>query len=207
MLLTPDALPRLVDDHPQILPDRRRYRRFAVRLHGRYMRADRSEMACTLIDISAGGVAIATTELVDLGERIVAYFDHLGSLEGQVIRRFDGGFGMPIIASRSRREKLAAQITWLINRDVLSVQEMRQHERTQVNKPTTLRLPDDMVVNVRVLDVSVSGASIHTEHRPQIGQEVMLGRLRAKVIRHHSEGIAVQFADVQQPDSVRKSFI
>ena len=206
MLLSPEPLTMPADDHPLILPDRRRYKRHTVNLHGRYMRASKQELPCKLIDISAGGVAISTAEVVDLGERIVAYFDHLGSLEGQVVRRFDGGFGMPIIASRSRREKLAAQITWLINRDVLTAQEMRQHDRTPVNKPMTLRLPDDMVVNVRVLDVSVSGASIATEHRPMLGQEVMLGRLRAKVVRHHSEGIALQFADVQQTETVRRNF-
>jgi PilZ domain len=206
MLLSPEPLAHLAHEHPLILPDRRRYKRYAVNLHGRYMRASKQELPCKLFDISAGGVAIETTEMVELGERIVAYFDHLGSLEGQVVRRFDGGFGMPIIASRSRREKLAAQITWLINRDVLSAQEMRAHDRTPVNKPMTLRLPDDMVVNVRVLDVSVTGASIATEHRPLLGQEVMLGRLRARVVRHHTEGIAVQFSDLQQIDSVRRTF-
>lgn len=206
MLLTPEPLARSLQNHPLLLPDRRRYRRHSVDLRGRYMRANKRELTCAVIDISPGGVAIATTEAVDLGERIIAYFDHLGTLEGQVVRLVDGGFAMPIIASRTRREKLAAQITWLINRDVLSPQEVRQHDRAPVNKPMTLKLPDDMVVNVKVIDVSVSGASIGTEHRPMLGQEVMVGRLRARVVRHHTEGIAVQFIDIQQTDTMRRSF-
>jgi hypothetical protein len=55
-----------------------------------------------------------------------------------------------------------------------------------------------------VLDVSISGASVGTEVRPPVGSEVVLGRLRARVVRHHSEGLGLEFLDTQNPDAVRR---
>ena len=43
----------------RIVPDRRRYKRIAVTLLGRFMRESKDEHPCKLIDISAGGVALA----------------------------------------------------------------------------------------------------------------------------------------------------
>ena len=61
--------------------------------------------------------ASATDHAVDIGERIVAYFDHLGGLEGMVIALVAGGFAFQFKVSDHKREKLAAQIMWLLNRD------------------------------------------------------------------------------------------
>ena len=33
-----------------------------------------------------------------MGERIVAYFDHIGGIEGHVVRLFDGGFAIELQA-------------------------------------------------------------------------------------------------------------
>ena len=54
-----------------------------------------------------------------VGERVVAYFDHIGGIEGVVVRVFDGGFAFSIAATKHKREKLAAQLTWLANRSEL----------------------------------------------------------------------------------------
>jgi hypothetical protein len=34
----------------------------------------------------------------------------------------------------------------------------------------------------------------------------MLGRMRGRVVRHHDKGLAIQFADLQDPDSLALSF-
>jgi hypothetical protein len=59
---------------------------------------------------------------------------------------------------------------------------------------------------VRVLDVSISGASVETEARPAIGAEVVLGKLRARVVRHHVVGLGLEFTDIQNPDALRRYF-
>lgn len=206
MSLLPETGLREIAAQPMILPDRRRHKRFPLTLLGRFMRASKQEYPCKMIDISVGGVGLMTPVDVEMGERIVAYFDLIGGLEGQVVRIFDGGCALELSVSQHKREKLAAQITWLVNRDELGTQEERRHERVQVNKTTTLRIADDLTLAVKLIDVSISGASISTESRPPIGSEVTLGRLRARVVRHHNDGVGLQFIDIQNPDAVRRYF-
>lgn len=197
---------RVVADQPLMLPNRRLYKRYQLTLLGRFMRASKDEFPCKMVDISVGGVSVLSPVAVRLGERIVAYFDLIGGLEGEVVRIFDGGFAIQLSASPHKREKLAAQITWLINRDDLANVETRRHERTNVSSTSSMKLADNVVVPIRVIDISISGASVATDQRPPIGTEVVVGRLKARVMRHHTDGIGVQFLDIQQPDVVRRTF-
>jgi hypothetical protein len=143
---------------------------------------------------------------VPVGERVVAYFDHIGGVEGLVVREFDGGFAIKFNSTKHKREKLAAQLTWLANRSEL-VADGRRHERvTPKNGDSTLQLSEGITLTCRVLDVSISGASIATPARPEIGTEVMLGKLRGRVVRHHPQGFGVQFIDIQNPTALRRHF-
>lgn len=187
--------------------DRRRYKRYALSLIGRFMRADRHEYACRLVDISVGGASIASPVRPDIGENVVAYVDELGSIEGTVARHLSDGFAIQLKATQHKREKLAARITWLINRHELGQGEERGHARLIPTKNSNqLRLSDDVAFQVTLLDVSLSGANIGTEARPPLGSEVVLGKLRAKVVRHHDRGIGVRFLDIQEPDSLKRTF-
>jgi len=179
--------------------DRRRHKRISVTLLGRFMRGDKSEHACRLLDVSAGGAALISPVAVEVGEKIVAYLDHLGGIEGTVARIFDGGFAVRIAATSHKRKKLVAQLTWLANRHEIIDTDGRRHERLAPRSPTsTLTLAEGIVVPCQILDFSISGASIGTPARPPIGHEVQVGRkLRAKVVRHHPNGIGVQFLDIQ----------
>ncbi|MBL8846369.1 MAG: PilZ domain-containing protein [Hyphomicrobium zavarzinii] len=191
----------------RIVPDRRRHKRYALALLGRFMRANKQEFPCRLNDISVGGAAIMAPVEVEIGERIVVYFDEIGGLEGVVVRTFEGGFAIALKATQHKREKLAAQITWLVNKDDLGGTFGRRHKRFEVvNKTSTLRLSDGQSVDCRVLDVSLSGASIQTDARPPIGDEVIFGKLRCRVMRYHDRGIGVQFLDIPDPEALRRYF-
>jgi hypothetical protein len=94
------------------------------------------------------------------GERLIAYFDHIGGIAGCVVRCCNGGFAIKINATRHKREKLAAQLTWLANRAELAA-EGRRHDRITLNSgDSTLQLGKGATITCRVLDVSVSGASV-----------------------------------------------
>ncbi|HKZ97135.1 MAG TPA: PilZ domain-containing protein [Hyphomicrobiaceae bacterium] len=199
--------PRHLALQPGIVPDRRRHKRYPLALLGRFMRASKEEYPCKLNDLSVGGAAMMSPVAVEIGERIIAYFDHIGGIEGTVVRVFDGGFAMRLVATLHKREKLAAQMTWLINKEEFNGTEDRRHDRVAAtNKASTLRLTDGISVDCRILDVSLSGASLGTEARPPIGSEAMLGKLRCRVMRHHERGIGVQFLDIQEPEALRRYF-
>jgi len=191
----------------ELKTDRRRHKRVEIHCLGRFMRADKAEYPCRLENVSVGGAALKTPQTVSLGEHVVAYFDEIGRIDGPVVRLIDGGFAIQIQATQHRREKLAAQLTWLINRKALGVPESRRHDRiVPKNVDSELTLPDGKKVPVRMIDVSISGASVMFEGGLPIGTEVMLGRLRAKVARAHDQGLALQFTDIQHPLALRKHF-
>ncbi|HRY06282.1 MAG TPA: PilZ domain-containing protein [Hyphomicrobiaceae bacterium] len=190
-----------------IAPERRLHKRFTLKLVGRFMRADRLEYPCELIDISVGGMAVATPVQPHLGEGIIVYMDELGGLEGKAARIFDGGFAIGLCATPHRREKLVARLTWLINRDELAEVDARAHQRRlPTRNDTKLKLSDEIALRVQVIDVSLSGANIATEARPPLGSKVQLGKLPAQVVRHHERGIGIRFIGNQIPEAVKGNF-
>jgi hypothetical protein len=189
--------------------ENRRHERFELPLLGRFMRPNKQEYPCMVRNISVGGAALNSPVDVVVGERIVAYLDFLGGVEGTVVRTFEGGFAIKYTATLHKREKLAAQLTWYLNRDLLDAEEARRpgHERLQTaNKLMDLRLADGRIVQVSILDVSISGASIAIEDRPVAGMEVKLGTFRARVMRHHAQGVGLMFLDVQTAENLRQHF-
>ena len=166
------------------------------------MRADKLDYPCRLQDISVVGAAMTTPTVLTVGEKLIVYLVHLGGLEGEVVRRFKGGFAMSITATQRKREKLAGQIMRLSHQIVIPEAEERQHPRTPVNEIRTLLLPDGTALECAVLDVSRSGASLATPVRPPVGSEVVLGQAQAAVVRHHGEGIAVEFLNARLNDEL-----
>jgi hypothetical protein len=189
----------------RVAPDRRRHKRVPLTSLGRFMRATKQEYPCRLIDISASGAAVSSPVDVELGEQVIALFDQFGGLEGQVTRLFDGGFAYRFSMTQHRREKLVATIMFLMNKHELPGIEGRRHDRiVPTNNVQTLKLGDGIIINCKVIDVSLSGASVETVARPALYANVTLGHLRARVMRHHETGIAVEFIDVQQSNTLKR---
>lgn len=186
--------------------ERRRFQRVRINLLGRYMLEDRREFPCQVANMSPGDMALIAPMSARTGERIVAYIDHFGRLEGKVARLFQSGFAMTIAATPRKRDKLASQLTWLANRHILNLPEDRRHGRFVPKKPSTqLVMPNGVNITCRIIDTSLSGAAISTDQRPTLGSLVMVGKVQARVVRHLEEGIAVEFTRLQHPDFIEDS--
>jgi hypothetical protein len=192
-----------------ILPlseERRRFQRVRVNLLGRYMLADRREFPCQVTNMSPGGMALVAPVLGAVGERVIAYVDHVGRLEGEVARHFQNGFAMTVAATSRKRDKLAAQLTWLANRHILGLPEDRRHGRiTPKNPAARLILPNGTNVAVRVIDISESGTAIKTDLRPELGALVTIGKTAGRVVRHLEEGFAIEFIRLQHSDFLEEN--
>lgn len=191
------------------LSDReRQFQRVDLTLFGRYMLSNRQEYPCQVLNMSPGSAALMTPHLGDVGERIVAYIDHVGRLEGVVLRIFDGGFVISVNATERKRDKLAAKLTWLANRHELNLAEDRRHERiVPRQRATEIRLEDGRNYQTRIIDLSLSGAAIEMNVRPAIGTVMWIGNMRGRVVRHFDEGVAIEFAAVQTRDSLERFLI
>ena len=191
---------------PPLAEERRKHQRVKVNLLGRYMLADHREFPCQVTNMSPGGMAVIAPVSGQVGERVIAYVDHVGRLEGVIARQFQNGFAMTVAATTRKRDKLAAQLTWLANRHILNLPEDRRHGRfTPRNPSARLILPNGLNVACRVIDLSASGAAIKTEHRPEIGALITLGNATGRVVRHLEEGFAVEFTRLQHPDFVEEN--
>jgi hypothetical protein len=120
-----------------------------------------------------------------------------------VARQFLNGFAMTISATARKRDKLAAQLTWLANRHILNLPEDRRHGRFTPRNPNgRLILPSGINIGCRIIDLSLSGAAIATRERPDIGSLVTIGKITGRVVRHIEDGIAIEFTRLQHPDSL-----
>ncbi|MBX9456088.1 MAG: PilZ domain-containing protein [Rhizobium sp.] len=172
--------------------------RVAVNLNGRLMfMSSQAEYDCRATDMSSGDVAFQCTAFPQLGDRLVAYVDHIGRLECTVVRHVDHGFVCKLHVTDRKREKLAAQLTWLANKHKFNLPEDRRHERlTPQNTRAELNLDDGRAYPCRILDLSMSGAAVEIDVRPALGTPVRLGNMRGRVVRHFQEGVAIEFANV-----------
>ena len=184
--------------------ENRRYQRVKVDLLGRYMLEDRREFPCQVVNMSPGGMAVIAPQCGRLGERVVAYIDHVGRLEGMIARIFPSGFSMTIAASQRKRDKLAAQLTWLANRHILDLPEDRRHQRVAArDQTTTLVLENGSEEKCRIVDLSVSGVAVISDNRPPIGSFVRVGKAPGRVVRHLDSGFAVEFTRIQNPEILK----
>lgn len=184
--------------------DRRQHQRVKVMLHGRLMLSDRSEHKCQVTDMSPGSVFLSTAATGTVGERVIAYIDHVGRLEGTVTRLTDSGFALDLHTSHRKRTKLAAQLTWLANKHELDLPEDRRHERVVPrNTSGVVTLDDGRQYRCRIIDLSLSGAAIEMNVRPALGTQVTLGSMRGQVVRHFEDGIAIEFAFIQPREALK----
>src|ERR1700722_11149834 len=171
-----------------ILPaaeERRRFQRVKVHLLGRYMLPDRREFPCQIINMSPGGLALLAPGIGNVGDGVLAYLDHIGRVEGKITRIIDNGFAMSVGATARKRDKLAAQLTWLANRDILNLPEDRRHRR--------------------IIHMPLSGAAIAAENRPPLKSLVLLGKVQARVVRKLEEGFALEFVHEQLAETLEDS--
>lgn len=186
--------------------ERRRFQRVKVHLLGRYMLPDRREFPCQVINMSPGGLALLAPGIGNVGDRVVAYLDHIGRVEGKITRIIDNGFAMTIGATPRKRDKLAAQLTWLANRDILNLPEDRRHDRIVPRNPiAVLTLEDGTKMTCRIIDLSLSGAAIAAENRPPLRSNVLLGRVQGRVVRNLEDGFALEFTHEQPAETLEES--
>ena len=184
-----------------VASDRRQHQRVRVAVLGRYMLSDRREYPCQTVDMSPGGVRLTCAVLGEIGERVVLYLEFIGRIEGVVARHTAGGFAVKLAATSRKRDKLASQLTWLANREILGLPEGRSHERIVPDKPmVTLKLENGREVVARLLDISLSGVAIQCPVKPAMGSVVTVGSTPGRLVRYFDNGFGVQFMLPLSPD-------
>lgn len=181
------------------LKERRRFRRVTVAIPGRlYIPATQEETICTVEDISPGDAFILCELREEPKGRAVIYLETLGRFEGPIVRARRGGFVMTFSCSLQKREKLADQLMLEMNRHLLSETDLRRYDRVDAAGGSFTHYTRSTGEQIRceVLDLSIIGVSVRTEMKPPVGEHILIGHRAGRVVRHHGDGIAVEFLGI-----------
>lgn len=175
--------------------ERRRHRRvqWAVRVRG--LTGDGQEFQATTVDVCAGGLRINLARPMTVGENLVLYIDDIGRVEGVVARVLSEiGYAIEFRVPARKRDKIADQLTWLINRDRLGLTDEREAERRIGGGQVVATYGKGVPVACTVADVSIFGVALRTTGpRPMIGDAVTVGERTGTCVRYIEGGFAVDF--------------
>lgn len=176
--------------------DERRHRRVVISLPVRFMAGDGTEHRGLLFDMSPGGLSVTADHQPPIGSQTIVYIDDIGRVEGQVARHHSYGFAIRLASTQHRRDKIAERLTFHANRHRLRDEDLRGHERSELNQSVRCIMPDGQEVPCRVIDLSLTGAAIAMTHPLPLGSELMIGRMQGRVVRKLPDGVAVRFLTV-----------
>ncbi len=173
--------------------DRRRYKRVAVNLSGRYMLEDGAEYPCECIDVSVGGVRLRAAQAGPWGSRVIAYIDGIGRLEGFIVRRAPGWFALETRITTRKGERVQERIAAILHADLGNSGDRRDDGRDFSNRKVWLYTLDGQKHEALLTDVSRAGAALLTEAALEIDERVRLDSRRAVVSRLFPGGAALKF--------------
>ena len=192
--------------------DRCKEIRVIVRIPGRFSLAskrdadgNRREFACRAVNISSTHMMLATPVSGPVGERVIAYFNEFGKIQGSIVRVIAGGFVFRIVACNEERSKLLRKLIWLEQNKNF---DMPTHKRVVPEAPhSTLIFPDGSMLGCFVIDLSASGVAVSADIVAEIGTVLAVGKVTGTVVRHFTEGFAVQFKQLQHPSLIEQLVI
>jgi len=172
--------------------DRRVHQRVPLKLGGRFLLGDEDHPLVS-INVSCGGGLFRAQTVPPQQTRVVCYLNELGRISGYVVRADGETFAVQFDATDRKRDKLADQLMWILNRDKYGFKETRAAPRFAGGKEAVVIRANGQKLNCRVLDLSVSGAAFEfTGPAPFIGDRVTAGRLHGIVVRSQSGEFAIR---------------
>lgn len=180
--------------------DQRENERVTVTLAGKlFVPAEEVTLDCMVVNLSVGGAGIYCPEPPPLDAFIVLYVAGFGRFEGVTTRFVKGELGLKFLCKEAKRKRLEQDLANFVNGGMLGVTRLRRYPRAAAaNQISYFTGRDGKSVACELLDVSLQGALLKTTARPAIGEVVQLGQTRGWVVRHHDDGVGIQFQQLPQ---------
>ncbi|QGZ94757.1 PilZ domain-containing protein [Terricaulis silvestris] len=182
------------------LRERRRFRRMPIQVSGRLLDTFGREHDCRTEDISPGDVRIAATTLPPIGERVIIYLEGIGRVSGKVARSCgEGEVAVIFDFTAHKREKLAEQLTLIVNRD-LGIEAPVRPTISDGAQLVKLEFETGEAYEGEVVDFSLAGITIKSKRPPPlIGVWVRVGTVYGRVARLIEGGFAIDFDQHKRP--------
>lgn len=182
-------------DQPKVRqkPDRRRHQRVELRLTGRFM-SDGTDHTFLTENVSCGGANLEAAAVPPIGTKIVCYFDELGRVAGEVVRKTDTGFAVTYQTPQHKKDKLADRLVWLLNYKKYGLEDERASPRKATGGPALVTRTNGTKLQCRVIDISLTGAAFEFDGPvPIVGEHVRVGSLKGAVVRAVTGEFAIRF--------------
>lgn len=181
--------------------DRRGHRRFSVSLKGRILASNAGFEECSVTDLSPCGAAVHCSSPPP-EDQVMLYIESVGRVEAICASYQDAILRLRFECSENQRQHIAMALGRLLESGRAALVRPRREERLPTAdfhfvRANGARVPCD------ALDISLRGISLRTPVRPPIGEFVMVGRMVGRVVRHHEEGIGVQFDEAGAAPVIR----
>lgn len=181
--------------------ERRRHQRIRLKLGGRYL-LDGSDYPLVSVNVSCGGGLFKAETVPPKATQVICYLDELGRIAGNVIRSDGQSFAIVFEATDRKRDKLADQLMWILNKGRYGLQETRAAKRFAGGKQAQVIRANGIILDCRVLDLSVTGAAFECAGPlPFIGERVRAGRLHGIVVRSQAGEFAIRLVKAGETSS------
>jgi CheY-like chemotaxis protein len=175
--------------------DRRQFERLRTNLPGHLFNPeDWQTVECRVLNLSAGGALVQCDAAASLPDHpLVLYVEHFGRFEGAIAHRSPTLVGLKFRAGEAKRGRLKEMLASYAEHGTAGVETMRKFPRFKSDGSVTLTRASGREITCDVIDISPEGVSLRTREFPPVGEVVSVGKTRGRVVRHHDEGIALQF--------------
>ena len=174
--------------------EKRKYERVKLLLPGHLFDPQTDQSAeCMVLNLSAGGAAIQCSVTFRPGSSLILYIDGFGRFQGKSILHQNGQLALQFVIGDVKRSRLIEMLQSFGLEGLAGITQLRKHARIPSLASGSIILENGEQLNCDVLDFSLEGVSLRSSVRAPIGEIVILRRAKGRIVRHHAEGIAVQY--------------
>lgn len=188
--------------------ERRAFPRLRSKINARLLVNNVEDGEGLVSDFSASGAAINTELDVAPGDHIVLYLEGGSRFEGVVARCFEGGFGIEFGMHESKRKRLMSALEGVKDDSAeMTSLPLKQRVADRVGGfrgKAVCRTASGEDVECRLVDMSLSGAAIETDVDLKIGESVLLGQTKGRIVRRDGNIYGIQFSPLSQAEKDAK---
>jgi CheY-like chemotaxis protein len=174
--------------------ERRRAPRLKTDLEGQIFNpVDWQSTPCRVLNLSEGGALIACAGHALPDQPLVLYVANFGRFEATVAHRSEHLAGLQFKTGEAKLNRLKETLKIYAEHGVVAVATMRKYPRVKTAGKILMVRESGREISCDVLDISPDGVSLKTAVRPPVGEIVRVGKTRGRIVRHHDDGVALQF--------------
>jgi hypothetical protein len=176
------------------VPDKRKYERIKLFLPGQLFNPlNEQSVECKVLNLSAGGAAVQCTAVFAARVSLVLHIENFGRFEGRTVIHGNGQLALEFSIGETKRGRLIEMLKSFAVGGLAGVAQRRKEERAPSLVSGRITRENGEHISCDVMDISLDGVCLRTRVRPPVGEIVNLGRARGRVVRHHTDGFAVQY--------------